>query len=118
MWRCRNCGFIHEAEEAPVMCPACAHPQAHFEVLSENWYDTAFANELNGPVVDNLDLLVKTTPEYATFYRQVLAGVHPYLEPHDEYLLSHFMPELRLHRHWYGNFQLFVGDIKVFRVRK
>lgn len=37
MWRCRNCGFIHEAEEAPVMCPACAHPQAHFEVLSENW---------------------------------------------------------------------------------
>jgi hypothetical protein len=92
--------------------------QADYLVLSENWYDTAFANELNGPVVDNLDLLVKTTPEYATFYRQVLAGVHPYLEPHDEYLLSHFMPELRLHRHWYGNFQLFVGDIKVFRVRK
>ena len=37
MWRCRNCGFIHEAEEAPAMCPACAHPQAHFEVLGENW---------------------------------------------------------------------------------
>ncbi len=36
-WRCRNCGFIHEAEEAPGMCPACAHPQAHFEVLAENW---------------------------------------------------------------------------------
>lgn len=37
IWRCRNCGFIHEAEEAPNMCPACAHPQAHFEVLAENW---------------------------------------------------------------------------------
>lgn len=37
VWRCRNCGFIHEAEEAPGMCPACVHPQAHFEVLAENW---------------------------------------------------------------------------------
>jgi len=37
MWRCRNCGFIHEAKEAPGMCPACAHPQAHFEVLAENY---------------------------------------------------------------------------------
>jgi rubrerythrin len=37
VWRCRNCGFIHEAEEAPKMCPACAHPQAYFEVLAENW---------------------------------------------------------------------------------
>jgi rubrerythrin len=36
-WRCRNCGFIHEAEEAPGTCPACAHPQAYFEILSENW---------------------------------------------------------------------------------
>ena len=36
-WRCRNCGFIHESEEAPRMCPACDHPQAHFEVLGENW---------------------------------------------------------------------------------
>jgi len=37
MWRCINCGYIHEADEAPAMCPACAHPQAHFEVLGENW---------------------------------------------------------------------------------
>lgn len=37
IWRCRNCGYIHEAEEAPKMCPACAHPQAHFEVLGENY---------------------------------------------------------------------------------
>jgi rubrerythrin len=37
MWRCRNCGYLHEGDEAPAMCPACAHPQAHFEVLGENW---------------------------------------------------------------------------------
>jgi rubrerythrin len=36
-WRCRNCGYLHEGPEAPAMCPACAHPQAHFELLCENW---------------------------------------------------------------------------------
>ena len=36
-WRCRNCGFICEAAKAPLECPACAHPQAHFELLAENW---------------------------------------------------------------------------------
>ena len=37
IWRCRNCGYIHEGLEAPALCPACAHPQAHFEVLAENY---------------------------------------------------------------------------------
>ncbi len=36
-WRCRNCGYIHEGTEAPKACPACAHPQDHFEVLGENY---------------------------------------------------------------------------------
>lgn len=36
-WRCRNCGYLHEGTEALDMCPACAHEQAHFEVLGENW---------------------------------------------------------------------------------
>ena len=36
-WRCRNCGYLHEGAEAPDLCPACAHEQAHFEVLGENW---------------------------------------------------------------------------------
>jgi rubrerythrin len=36
-WRCRNCGYIHEGAEAPEECPACAHPQAHFELLCECW---------------------------------------------------------------------------------
>ncbi len=37
VWRCRNCGYLHEGTEAPEECPACAHPQAHFELLGENY---------------------------------------------------------------------------------
>jgi len=36
-WRCRNCGYIYVGESAPNKCPACAHPQAHFELSEENW---------------------------------------------------------------------------------
>ena len=36
-WRCRNCGYLHEGDTAPEACPACAHPQAHFELLGENY---------------------------------------------------------------------------------
>jgi rubrerythrin len=36
-WRCRNCGFVHDGKDAPEACPACAHPQAHFELLGENY---------------------------------------------------------------------------------
>jgi rubrerythrin len=36
-WRCLNCGYVHEGAEAPEKCPACAHPQAYFELLGENW---------------------------------------------------------------------------------
>jgi len=38
-WRCMNCGYVHEGDEAPGICPACNHPQAHFEELGENWYE-------------------------------------------------------------------------------
>ena len=37
VWRCRNCGYLHEGTEAPDVCPACFHAQAHFELLGENW---------------------------------------------------------------------------------
>ena len=37
VWRCLNCGYIHEGPEAPGACPACAHPQGYYEVLAENW---------------------------------------------------------------------------------
>ncbi|MCU0611229.1 MAG: rubrerythrin family protein [Candidatus Eisenbacteria bacterium] len=37
VWRCMNCGYRHQGNEAPKMCPACAHPQGYFELLGENW---------------------------------------------------------------------------------
>jgi len=37
VWRCRNCGYLHEANEAPESCPACDHPRDYFELLGENW---------------------------------------------------------------------------------
>ena len=36
-WRCMNCGYVHTGKSAPKVCPACAHEQAHFELLGENW---------------------------------------------------------------------------------
>jgi len=36
-WICRNCGYVHCGNEAPHICPACAHPQAYYEILSENY---------------------------------------------------------------------------------
>ncbi|MEO0070799.1 MAG: rubrerythrin [candidate division WOR-3 bacterium] len=37
VWRCINCGYLHEGTEAPEVCPSCAHPQGYFEILGENW---------------------------------------------------------------------------------
>ncbi len=37
VWRCLNCGYVHEAIEAPEQCPACSHPQSYFEMLKENY---------------------------------------------------------------------------------
>lgn len=37
VWRCCNCGFLHEAAEAPDKCPACVRPQNYFELLCEPW---------------------------------------------------------------------------------
>lgn len=37
VWKCRNCGYVHEGDEAPGMCPACVHPQEHFELFVETY---------------------------------------------------------------------------------
>jgi len=36
-WHCINCGYIHEGTAAPVICPACQHPQAYYEIEAENY---------------------------------------------------------------------------------
>ena len=38
IWKCSNCGYIHEGKEAPAECPACLHAQGYFEVASEEMY--------------------------------------------------------------------------------
>ncbi len=37
IWKCINCGFLHEGEKAPKVCPACLHPQSYFEIHAENY---------------------------------------------------------------------------------
>jgi rubrerythrin len=37
VWRCINCGYLHEGRDVPDLCPACAHPRAYYELLGENW---------------------------------------------------------------------------------
>jgi hypothetical protein len=89
---------------------------AEYVILSENWYDTSFPNELNGPIAWNPEWLIKTKPEYVVAYRKILSGEDPHLELAAEFNLKHFMPEFVIHRLLYGSFQLFVGDLKVYHV--
>ncbi len=37
VWICRNCGHIHIGNDAPEVCPTCAHPKAYFEIKAENY---------------------------------------------------------------------------------
>ena len=37
LWKCANCGYVHEGDAALEMCPACQHPKAHFELLCDNF---------------------------------------------------------------------------------
>lgn len=37
VWKCQNCGYLHEGTDALEECPSCAHPQAHFELFVENY---------------------------------------------------------------------------------
>ena len=37
VWQCSNCGYIHEGEKAPEVCPVCAHPKAFFQIHATNY---------------------------------------------------------------------------------
>jgi len=37
VWKCRNCGYLHEGKKAPKTCPACLHPQSYFEIKEINY---------------------------------------------------------------------------------
>jgi len=37
IWICQNCGHVYVGQKAPETCPVCAHPQAYFEIRSNNY---------------------------------------------------------------------------------
>lgn len=37
IWKCGNCGYLHEGDSAPEKCPACLHSQAYFQVKEDNY---------------------------------------------------------------------------------
>ena len=37
IWKCRNCGYLHEGNSAPEECPACLHPQSYFQIKESNY---------------------------------------------------------------------------------
>lgn len=90
--------------------------QVEYVILSENWYDTSFPNELNGPIAWNPEWLIKTRSEYAVAYRKILSNQDPNLELDVELNLRPVMPEFVVHKRLYGSFQLFLGDLRIYRV--
>jgi len=34
-WRCKVCGYIHEGEKPPEICPICSADQDAFELVEE-----------------------------------------------------------------------------------
>ena len=37
IWKCLNCGYLHEGDSAPKECPACLHPQSYFQIKENNY---------------------------------------------------------------------------------
>lgn len=37
IWKCLNCGYLHEWDSAPKVCPACLHPQSYFQIKENNY---------------------------------------------------------------------------------
>lgn len=37
LWKCQECGYVHEGETAPKVCPVCNKPQSFFEIYGENY---------------------------------------------------------------------------------
>ena len=37
VWICSVCGYMHEGNEPPTMCPSCNHPQKYFQIQCETY---------------------------------------------------------------------------------
>ena len=36
-WKCINCGYVYESEQALETCPACLHPKSYMQIREENY---------------------------------------------------------------------------------
>ncbi len=36
-WKCMVCGYVHEGEAPPSICPACGHSHEHYELHCEHY---------------------------------------------------------------------------------
>lgn len=91
--------------------------QADYLIMNESWYDTAFCNELNGPFGLWPEWCIKTTEQSARIYRKILSGEEPALELEEAFTLTHFTPEMLVHRMFYGSFPLFASDVMIYRIK-
>ena len=92
--------------------------RAEYLIMSESWYDTAFSNELNGPFGMWPEWCIKTTEQSARVYRKILNGSEPGLELEEAFTLTHFTPEMLVHRYFYGSFPLFASDVMIYRIKQ
>lgn len=91
--------------------------QAEYLIMNESWYDTAFCNELNGPFGLWPEWCIKTTEQSARIYRKIISGEEPALELEEAFTLTHFTPEMLVHRFFYGSFPLFASDVMIYRIK-
>ena len=92
--------------------------RAEYLIMNESWYDTAFCSELNGPFGLWPEWCIKTTAQSARVYRKILSGEEPGLELEKAFTLTHFTPEMLVHRFFYGSFPLFASDVMIYRIKQ
>lgn len=45
LWKCSVCGFMHEGEEAPDVCPKCESPKEKYASMSEEDANKVFSSD-------------------------------------------------------------------------
>jgi len=67
MWRCEVCGYLHEGEEPPDVCPKCGAPKEKFELLddeeAEMMRDALATREKYAEIYNHLEEISKLAQE-------------------------------------------------------
>jgi len=54
-WVCKVCGYVHDEDEPPVMCPVCGAPLSKFSEINDNDPDFPYDETVNDDDVDPFD---------------------------------------------------------------